>query len=407
MAISNFRIPTGLEVSGTDGLQLTGSLAIASGKVDVRNSEVSASAVSASVGIFGSINASGLDAPNLNLSENLTVDGNTILGDNAADYIFLSGNLTASQGVQVSGGDLKVTAGALSASSTLQAGGAATLAGGLTVTGGALDASAVQVSASALSASGDVTVGGKLSVFGNLEVTGTLTYINTQNLLVSDKQVVIASGSDSANANGAGIYLGKDDGSEIAKIYYTHADTAWNVDQDLKVAGELSASVRVVSNEVTGTTTTGSFAKFTDITGSYVSGINASFSALSGALSSSAIIVSDITAVTYGSYPLNRVSVDAGDTGSLPSFRTVRAAGVKYVLVATGSSGDKHALEVLLTHDGTVPYYTSYASLYTNNPMINITASIVNIGGFDTVTVGAENVSGEAISVGYLTHYIF
>lgn len=391
MAISNFVLPTGLEVSGST--VLTGTLDVTD-LVNVTTLTASVG-VSGTVGNFATLNVNTLSAPSLNLEGDLTVSGNVNLGDGVGGNVVTIGDaLTASAGAQIAGG-LEVSASNLTVTGDISGSGKLELGGDLT--------------ASAMSASGDVVVGGKLSVYGNLEVTGTLTYVNTENLVVTDKKVVIASGSDSANADGAGIYLGYDDGSEAASIYYTHADTSWNTDTSLNVAGQLSASTRVVSLEVTGTTTTGSFAKFGDITGSFVSGTNASFTTLSGALSSSGIAVNDIAAVSYGSYPTNTVvAVAAGGTGSLPTFATARAGAVKYILNASGSSGNHHALEVLVTHSGSTPFYTSYASLYTGTPMIRVTASIATLPVVgNVVTVGAENISGETINVGYLINYVY
>jgi hypothetical protein len=77
---------------------------------------------------------------------------------------------------------------------------------GVTMQGGA-------VSAGSVTTTGDITVG------GDLTVNGTTTTINTANLLVEDKFILLASGSSSATdggivvqsaANGSGFALGYD-----------------------------------------------------------------------------------------------------------------------------------------------------------------------------------------------------
>lgn len=77
--------------------------------------------------------------------------------------------------------------------------------------------------------SDDVTVSGKLTVGADLEVNGTLTYIDTTNLQVTDKKVVIADSAASDVArNGAGIYIGSDANANYA-IFWDEAagQTRW------------------------------------------------------------------------------------------------------------------------------------------------------------------------------------
>ena len=66
-----------------------------------------------------------------------------------------------------------------------------------------------------------------LSVTGNLTVTGTTFTVNTTNLEVSDKNIVIAKGAGSAAAsNGAGITVD----SGYANLYYSSSANAWTSD---------------------------------------------------------------------------------------------------------------------------------------------------------------------------------
>lgn len=86
------------------------------------------------------------------------------------------------------------------------------------------------VSAKSGSFSGDVTVG------GNLQVNGTLTYINSTNLEVTDALVTVAKGAaDAAAANGAGIEV---DGAG-ATLTYEAAGDNWSSNKDFNVEGDL------------------------------------------------------------------------------------------------------------------------------------------------------------------------
>lgn len=67
---------------------------------------------------------------------------------------------------------------------------------------------------------------GDLTVTGDFFVNGALTYVNTADLKVTDKKVVIADGASGANLDGAGIYLGSDANVDES-IRWNHADTKW------------------------------------------------------------------------------------------------------------------------------------------------------------------------------------
>ena len=367
MAISNFVLPTGLEVSGTT--TITGSVGV-SQTLTAINLTASGD-ISGSVGNFVT----------------LFKNGSAVLTNADLSSYALSADVSASF---VQGVDLTGTVAFLTASNVFTTD--QVITGGLSMTG----------DLSARSAS----LGGDLIVAGNLTVQGTTTYIDSTTVNIGDKNINIGTGStDLAVLDGGGLDLGT--GAEV-QWRYSSGSNAWTSNVGLSSSVDLKAPTALVT-ALTGTTTTGSFATFTNITGSFVSGSQAQFTQLTGALSSSAIIVNDIVAVSYGSFPLNTIAgVVAGGTGSLPVFATARAGAVKYVLNASASSGNHHALEVLVTHSGSTPFYTSYASLYTGVPMIRVTASIANLPIVgNVVTVGAENISGETINVGYLTHYIF
>lgn len=76
-------------------------------------------------------------------------------------------------------------------------------------------------------------VTGDVEIVGNLEVTGTTTYLNTKELLIQDKRIVIARGVPNAlAANNSGIAVGDSD-TPIATITYKNngVDSAcWDFD---------------------------------------------------------------------------------------------------------------------------------------------------------------------------------
>lgn len=94
------------------------------------------------------------------------------------------------------------------------------------------DLSVRDIAARSGSFSGDLSVQGNMSVQGNLQVNGALTYINTANLDVTDKQITIAKGSaDAAAANGAGILV---EGA-AASLTYNSTGDKWSFNKDLQL----------------------------------------------------------------------------------------------------------------------------------------------------------------------------
>jgi hypothetical protein len=83
------------------------------------------------------------------------------------------------------------------------------------------------------------TVGGNLIVTGNLTVEGTTTTINTANLTVEDKNIIIANVSSPTNltADGAGLTI---KGTTDKTITYSNANNWLDVSEDINLAQEKS-----------------------------------------------------------------------------------------------------------------------------------------------------------------------
>jgi hypothetical protein len=85
---------------------------------------------------------------------------------------------------------------------------------------------------------GNITTGGNVVVAGNLQVDGQLTYVNSTNLDVTDKNITVAKGSiNSAAANGAGLTV---DGAG-ASIVYTSITDSWNFNKTI-IGGNIYTS---------------------------------------------------------------------------------------------------------------------------------------------------------------------
>lgn len=213
---------SGLAVTGSSGLIVKqGGLTVEAGSITLPALSVSVDALSSKTLTIGSSslsvggaaltsidNLTTLDTTNLDVSNIRAKDGAAAITISDSTGIVTITNLSAST-IDINGGTIdgvSITATTLSASSTLQVGGASTLAGGATVTGGALNASTVAVSASALNVAGAASVGGNLTVTGDLQVEGSLNAVNRTDLYVTDKVILVASGSaNAAAADGAGL----------------------------------------------------------------------------------------------------------------------------------------------------------------------------------------------------------
>jgi len=274
-------------ISGSGGLMTYGTLNVVGGAIS------SSVGVSSSVGQFGALTVatftpSTINTTTLTVTGITTLSGNVFLGDAPADVITVNGQITGSL-FAINGGTINgttigattpssVQATTLSASSTLQAGGLASLNGGVNSTnisgsgalqaggiatignglivtlGGATITGTVAVSG-AISSTGNITSNGTISsslgvqagsnisalngrvtaqtltasvgstlgatlvtslsssgnviVGGDLTVQGTTTTVNSTTLEITDKNIVIASGSTtSLLANGSGLTLG-------------------------------------------------------------------------------------------------------------------------------------------------------------------------------------------------------
>ena len=89
-----------------------------------------------------------------------------------------------------------------------------------------------------------LTTTGDVVVTGNLSVLGNTTVINSATLTIEDKNIVLANGSpDAATSNGAGITV---DGA-FANIVYLSSGDKWQLNKDLDVLGDISATGTITS----------------------------------------------------------------------------------------------------------------------------------------------------------------
>lgn len=201
------------QVSGDITISAAGVAAISNGVIV--NADVNASAAidytKLNFAGSGFVSASSLSSPGQGQAILTTngVAGSTVdLGLETTDSPQFVG-LTLTGDAAVNGGDITTTASTFnllsSNATTVNFAGAAT-----TLNMG--------------NASGTTTIAGNAVVQGDFTVNGTTTYINTQDLYVEDKFIVLASGSASAGDGGIMIDRGSDSDGNIAYGYDSVTD---------------------------------------------------------------------------------------------------------------------------------------------------------------------------------------
>ena len=161
-----------------------------------------------------------------------TGGGIAIAGSATATTISLFN--TAATTVNFAQAATTITAGASGGSTTFQGNltGSNGLASALTVTNGATFGDGFGSTGTSISADGNISTDGNVIVGGDLTVNGTTTTINTQNLLVEDPVILMASGAAGPNRDGGiAIFSGSADttgpGARTELVFGRVANDTW------------------------------------------------------------------------------------------------------------------------------------------------------------------------------------
>lgn len=223
-------------VGALSNLSVAGNVAVAGNVVVNRNILVSGNATVTGNITFGNIASSGTISAAGNILSNSSIS--------ATGSVFANANIRASGLISATGNigtaNNIFSAGFISAAGNLQSNTGILVNGFVSATGNSWSnvATISTLNVGAVSVVGDIVVG------GNATVNGTTTFINTTNLEITDKNIIIANGvSTSAQIDGAGIDAGN---PTVAYIRYSHASLGWTTANNFSVGANLS---------VTGTTT--------------------------------------------------------------------------------------------------------------------------------------------------------
>jgi hypothetical protein len=189
--------------------------------------------------------------------------------------------------------------------------------------------------------------GANLTVLGNLTVNGDTTTLNTANLIVEDKLIVIASGStNSTDANGAGIYI---EGAD-AYVSWSSARNRMEINKNLHISGNITLGGLVDGTDIVALsssfhTTSGSYNSVSGAINTIINGLNAYTSSSDIKISNLNTISSSYLTFTQSYYSSSasmddrvtdlEASVGGGGTGIATRVTALEVSASASILVNT------------------------------------------------------------------------
>lgn len=303
----------------------------------------------------------------------LTVNGNATLGNATSDSVTFNAR-SASSLVPVTDNSVDLGTSTLewrdifidgtTRTDTLTVDENATVAGTLGVTGAASlsstlgvsdTISATKASGTGLAVTANATVGGDLTVTGNLTVNGTTTNINTTNLVVEDKNVILGDVAvpTDVTADGGGLTL---KGATDKTLNWVDATDAWTSSEHLELAS--GKTYRINGNSVLSANTLGS--------GVTASSLTSTGTVTSGTWSSTIAVNDNLFTIRDNSDNTKQVQFEVSGITS-GQTRTLTVADTNQTVVGfTGTSTDTWTwdtdfdhMTVVIPGVGTrkIPYY--------------------------------------------------
>ncbi len=387
----------------------------ATGQVTANAGIASTSTASGTFVVTGGLGISGA----LNVGANVTVTGNVLPSANVTynlgsptqrwKDLFLSGTTINLNGATISatngaitfqnslGGSFSVTGSAggqstgtfgnLIANSGVAS--TSTSTGALTVTGGAGITGAVYVGG-ALSVSGDTTV------TGNLTVNGTTTNINTTNLVIEDKNMVLADVTTPTNttADGAGITI---KGATDKTFNWVNATAAWTSSEDLNLL--TGKQYEIAGTSVLTATTLGSGVVNSSLTSLGTVTSLVATTAVASNFSSANMVSTGSTSGTWSTANIALYeSVTAFTTNQTfyPTFSNIATTGNTITGVATNLSFN--ASTGNLTATGHVGNFWGPVAATTAN--VSSTLAVTGTSAFTGATNHAGGITASTVSAG-------
>ena len=279
--------------------------------------------------------------------------------------------------------------------------------------GGALQSSGYAINQSLNTSStpsfAGLTINGNSVITGNLDVQGTVTYLNTTDLIIKDKLIAVASGSaTSADADGGGLFIS----GANASFTWDNGNSRMSINKPLFVNGAFTATSLAgtggsitglnASNLSSGTVSTSLISGLTNTNLSGTAGItnanlaNSSVTVGSTAISlgSSATTIAGLTSVTSTGFT-GALTGNASTATTLQTARninsvsfngsadiTVTANTTNALTIGTGLSGTSFngSAAITVAIDSTVATLTGTQTL-TNKTLTSPTINTATIAG--------------------------
>jgi len=188
------------------------------------------------------------------------------------------------------------------------------------------------LTAAGLTVNGNITGTGNTYIAGNLTVQGTTTTVNSTEVTINDKNIVLAdSAVNNVDIDGAGLTIGGAlyTGGTKPTITYTSTDDRWALNKALNVSGAVTADSATVTN------LTADSAVITDI-----SGVTSNYATVhAAALTADSAIVTDISGATlnYGTGHISQFDADSARVQTL-NTHTLSRSNTTVIAGAYGSA---------------------------------------------------------------------
>lgn len=254
-------------VTASGNMDVTGNVGI-DGDFDINTNKFTVASttgnttIAGTLGVTGDLTAVNLDATTLDVSGATGIDGNFDVNTDKFTVASATGNTAiagtlAVTGNQTNTGDLTVNGNttlgdAATDTITFNADVASNIVPDADGTRNLGDASNywANLYADAITTTANAAVGGDLTVTGNLVINGTTTTLNTATLEVEDKNIVLGDGlTTAAAANGGGITL---EGAN-ATITYDSTSDRWDFNKPIEVSAvhaNVTGTVSDISNHL-------------------------------------------------------------------------------------------------------------------------------------------------------------
>jgi hypothetical protein len=376
--------------------------------------------------VEGGIGVSG----SLNVGANVTVTGNVLPSANVTydlggptrrwRDLYLSGTTIDLNGASISatagaitfenslGGSFSVT-GSASGQSTGTFGNliansgiasSSTSTGALTVTGGAGISGSAYIGG-LINVTGSATVGGTLAVTGdttitgNLTVNGTTTNINTTNLVVEDKNIIVADVATPTDttADGAGITV---KGATDKTLNWVDATDAWTSSEDFNLL--TGKQYEIAGTSVLTATTLGSGV------------VNSSLTSL-GTVTSLVATTAVATNISSGNIVATNSTSGTWSTANVSLYESVTASttnAIFYPMLSDKTTGNTGSFSATtLTHNPSTGNLTAtghvgnhWGAVAATTANVSSTLSVTGTSAFTGATNHAGGITASTVSAG-------